>query len=188
MATDLPISDLTADLRGPAVERQRGKERRIKYRNVNVALLGRPKSLFSTDETKPAPVWNDRNKFRMPRTDMRNCHCQGCRGWYAREQNKKRAIEKLHWDDEICTARQYPLSPSAEEREYLWDDSSSDSGSIEGVAYSYDRPGPSAGADILNYAMTEAIKKFENKELATLIKNEYEVVDSSDSDEEFELV
>ncbi|CAZ80108.1 unnamed protein product [Tuber melanosporum] len=188
MASDLPVSDLTADLRGPAVERQRGKERRIKYRNVNMALLGQPKTLFWPDGTKPAPVWNDRNKFRMPQQDSRSCHCHGCRSWRAREQNKKKAVEKLHWDDEICTARQYPLSPSAEEREYLWDDSSSDSGSIEGVAYSFDRPGPSTGTDTLSYAVTEAVKKFENKELATLIKNEYEVIDASDSDEDFELV
>jgi len=188
MASDLPASDLAADLRGPAVERQRIKERRIKYRNVNVALLGRPKDLFWPDETKPAPVWNDRNKFQMPRLDSRNCHCNGCRGWYARNQNKRKAAEKLHWDDEICTARQYPLSPSAEERGDLWDDSSSDSGSIEGVAYSFDRRGPSAGTETLSYAVTEAVKKFENKELATLIKNEYEVVDSSDSDEDFEMI
>ncbi|KAG0638940.1 hypothetical protein HOY80DRAFT_1001340 [Tuber brumale] len=188
MASDLPVSDHTADLRGPAVEWQRGKERRIKYQNVNVALLGQPKAFIWPDETKPAPVWNDRNKFQMPRQDARSCHCNGCRGWRGRQQNKKKAVEKLHWDDEICTARQYPLSPSAEEREYLWDDSSSDSGSIEGVAYSFDRSGPSTGTDTLSYAVTEAFKKFENKELATLIKNEYEVVDSSDSDEDFELV
>ncbi|PWW75508.1 hypothetical protein C7212DRAFT_352385 [Tuber magnatum] len=188
MASDLPVGDLTADLRGPAVERQRGKERRIKYRNVNMALLGQPKDPYWPGEPKPGAVWNDRNKFRMPRQDFGNCHCHRCRSWCAREQNKKKANEKLHWDDEICTARQYLLSPSAEEREYLWDDSSSDSGSIEGVAYSLDRPGPSAGTDTLSYAVTEAVKKFENKELATLIKNEYEIVDSSDSDEDFELV
>jgi len=124
----------------------------------------------------------------MPRADSRNCHCHGCRSWCARDQNKRKAIEKLHRDHEICTARQYPLSPSAEEGGYPWDDSSSDSDYIEGVDYSFDGRGPSAGTDTLNYVVTEAEKKFENKELATLIKNEYEVVDSSDSDEDFEMV
>jgi len=59
---------------------------------------------------------------------------------------------------------------------------------MEGVAYSYDKLGPSAGTDTWSYALTEAVKKFESKELATLIKNEYEIVDPSDSDEDFELI
>ena len=69
-------------------------------------------------------------------------------------------------------------------------DDSSDNDSIYGVTYSFDRPtGPTAGADTLSYMVTEAVKKFENKELATLIKNEYEIIDSNDSDsDDFELI
>lgn len=133
-------------------------------------------------------------RFKMSR-DLRLvkvCHqCTGCRVANAKEANKRRSLRKAYYnDDVICTARTSPLSPTSAEVCDRWDDSSSsDSDSIAGIAYSYDRAtGPRAGTDTLSYAVTEAVKKFENKELATLIKNEYEVVDSEDSDEEFELI
>lgn len=114
------------------------------------------------------------------------CHCSTCRSW----NSKKRAAHKSYLNDEICTARTNPLSPSSSGLDDRWDDSSSsDNDTLAGITYSYDRTtGPRAGIDTLSYAVTEAVKKFENKELATLIKNEYEVVDSEDSDEEFELI
>lgn len=118
------------------------------------------------------------------------CHCASCRVWNTKELSKKRAIRKAYLNDEICTARTNPLSPASSGIDDRWDDSSSsDNDSLAGITYSYDRTtGPRAGTDTLSYAVTEAVKKFENKELATLIKNEYEVVDSEDSDEEFELI
>lgn len=121
---------------------------------------------------------------------VRFCHCGSCRISNTKEVSKKRAAHKAYLDDEICTARTNPLSPSSSGLDDRWDDSSSsDNDSLAGITYSYDRTtGPRAGTDTLSYAVTEAVKKFENKELATLIKNEYEVVDSEDSDEEFELI
>lgn len=116
------------------------------------------------------------------------CHCASCRPWNAKELGKKRALRKAYFNDEICTARRSPLSPTSAGVDDRWDASASYNDSIAGIAYSFDCTGPLAGADTLSYAVTEAVKKFENKELATLIKNEYEVVDSEDSDEEFELI
>lgn len=130
-------------------------------------------------------------RFKMARDFglQKVCHCGSCREENTKALSKKRAIRKAYLDDEICSARTNPLSPTSVEMGDRWDDSSSDNDSIAGIAYSYDRTtGPRAGTDTLSYAVTEAVKKFENKELATLIKNEYEVVDSEDSDEEFELI
>jgi hypothetical protein len=104
------------------------------------------------------------------------------------ENSKRRRVSrKTYIDDEIFTARNYP--PTTTKTECFGDDSSSDNDSIDGVTYSFDhRTGPTTGSDTFSHAVTEAVKKFENKELATLVKNEYEIVDSNDSDEEFELI
>ena len=48
-----------------------------------------------------------------------------------------------------------------------------------GVMYSFDAPrGPSHGSQILNTALNKAVAKFEEKETAKLVKNEYEILDS----------
>jgi hypothetical protein len=116
---------------------------------------------------------NDSFRGKFP-----SCHCFGCRVHNSKEVNRRRALHKTFIDDEICTARA-SLSPTADEAEYLWDDSASDGRHIDG---------PVGGQLALSAAVTLALEKFEHKELTNLIKNEYEVVDSSDSDEEFELI
>jgi hypothetical protein len=88
MATELPVSELSGDLRSPAVEQQRSKEvsgadssfnwllanwnagtqRRVKYRNVNADLIGQPIiiSVLGQSESNPIPgagsTWTDKNK------------------------------------------------------------------------------------------------------------------------------
>ena len=48
-----------------------------------------------------------------------------------------------------------------------------------GVMYSFDAPrGPTHGSQILNGALSKALQKFEEKETARLVKNEYDVIDS----------
>jgi len=48
-----------------------------------------------------------------------------------------------------------------------------------GVMYSFDAPcGPSHGSHILNVALAKAVERFEEKETAKLVKNEYEILDS----------
>lgn len=51
------------------------------------------------------------------------------------------------------------------------------------IAYSYDAPrGPSHGSQILNYALDQAVERFETKETEKLVKSEYEVLDLDDDD------
>lgn len=60
---------------------------------------------------------------------------------------------------------------------------------LAGVTYSFDsRHGPSQGADIFGYLVDAAEMKFENQVFENLIKNEYDVVQTDDSEEEFELI
>ena len=48
-----------------------------------------------------------------------------------------------------------------------------------GVMYSFDASrGPSHGSQIFNVALAKAVQKFEEKETAKLVKNEYDVIDS----------
>ena len=48
-----------------------------------------------------------------------------------------------------------------------------------GVMYSFDAPrGPTHGSQIFNTALAKAVEKFEEKETAKLVKNEYELLDS----------
>lgn len=45
--------------------------------------------------------------------------------------------------------------------------------------YSFDAArGPSRGSEILNVALAKAVEKFEERETAKLVKNEYDVIDS----------
>ena len=48
-----------------------------------------------------------------------------------------------------------------------------------GVMYSFDAAkGPTQGSQILNVALAKAVERFEEKETAKLVKNEYDVLDS----------
>lgn len=66
------------------------------------------------------------------------------------------------------------------------------------VMYSYDASsGPSAGGDVLSHAVMQAVKRFENKQTETLIKNEYDLVldaketedaYAGDAEDDFEVI
>ena len=48
-----------------------------------------------------------------------------------------------------------------------------------GITYSYDAErGPSQGSQVLGYALTQAVERFENKATDKLLKDEYLVLDS----------
>jgi hypothetical protein len=73
--------------------------------------------------------------------------------------------------------------------EYYSSTDEEDDGFVEGVVYSYDAPGLDYGVEFsLNHVVSQAVEKFETKELANLIKKEYEFVNESDGDEDFELI
>lgn len=46
----------------------------------------------------------------------------------------------------------------------------------EEVVYSYDARGPTNGADVLSHAVMQAVKRYENKQVEQLVKNEYDLV------------
>lgn len=49
-----------------------------------------------------------------------------------------------------------------------------------GVMYSYDAiRGPSGGSQILNVALAKAVDRYEEKETTKLVKNEYDIIDST---------
>lgn len=66
------------------------------------------------------------------------------------------------------------------------------------IMYSYDAPsGPSSGSDVLSHAVMAAVKRFENKQTETLIKNEYDLVldaketedaYAGDAEDDFEVI
>lgn len=66
------------------------------------------------------------------------------------------------------------------------------------IMYSYDAPsGPSSGSDILSNAVMQAVKRFENKQTETLVKNEYDLVldakemedaYAGDAEDDFEVI
>ena len=65
--------------------------------------------------------------------------------------------------------------------------SSDEDDHIGGITYSFDNAGPNCEMG-LSQAVTEAVEKFENKELAMIVKNEYDLIMESETEEEFELV
>ncbi|KAJ6262856.1 hypothetical protein Dda_1413 [Drechslerella dactyloides] len=182
------IVPATADLRKASVDQHRAKNRKMRYRNVNVNLLGQP--IYGHPPVPECQRWNDRNKFKMPDPNAQscgdNCRCPFCRGyrWESSSRSKARSARAAaNWDNDN------PLVDSldASEQDNIFRDG------VDGVLYSYDRPtGPSHGSQILAQALNVAIDKLEKKQLDILIKNEYDIVDSEESasseDDEYEFV
>ena len=61
--------------------------------------------------------------------------------------------------------------------------------------YSYDAPsGPRGGNDVLSYALTQAVHRFENTETEKLVTKEYDVIDeakegyTADEDDDYEMI
>ncbi|KAF3939590.1 hypothetical protein ABW19_dt0201756 [Dactylella cylindrospora] len=181
------IVPATGDFRKASVEQHRAKNRKVRYRNVNAALLGQPMNPFENyyGEKPDCKLWNDRNKFKMPNPNTRggaSCQCQDCRMWRHESNTRSKARAQRGWDRD---------TDDGPEDTYDQDNIYRDG--VEGVLYSYDRPsGPSHGSQVLTQALDLAIDKMEKKQLDILIKNEYDIVGSEESasseDEEYEFV
>lgn len=121
-------------------------------------------------------------RFKMPST--RSCRCPPCRRLTTYRQGKR---QKLFDPSElVCSARK----GSAIAQQMKEDDSMD---SYDPISDDDDASGDAYGCGLrteetLNFAVTEAVKRFQHRELVSLIKNEYEFVRQSDSEEEFELV
>ncbi|KAF3910493.1 hypothetical protein ABW20_dc0110615 [Dactylellina cionopaga] len=175
----------TADLRKASVDQHRAKNRKMRYRNVNVTLLGQPINPFETHSQ--CSRWTDRNKFKMPNpntTGGASCQCHSCRTlrWESNSRNKAR-LQRVSLDDDVAGDN---IDDSFDQDNIYRD-------GVDGVLYSYDRPsGPSHGSQILSQALNVAIDKLEKKELEQLVKNEYDIIYSDESasseDDEYEFV
>jgi hypothetical protein len=125
----------------------------------------------------------------------KTCRCPNCKRQTAKLLRRKYTSSDI--TDVVCTAphisrkNQRPRLNEADASDFRdFDDSGEDDehdASMPGIEYSFDRAGPTHEFD-LSHAVTRAVEKFQAKELATLIKNEYEFVDESETDEEFELI
>jgi hypothetical protein len=131
----------------------------------------------------------------MSERPSHSCHCHECRR-ITEHSVKKRRKHDIY--DVACTVG--PGSGRKPRYLGLRDElvNEMDAGSFEeehvddfvdGVAYSYDNDGPVSTTEFpLVYAVTQAVEKFQSKELADLVKREYEFVCESDTDEDFEMV
>ncbi|KAK6347787.1 hypothetical protein TWF718_005613 [Orbilia javanica] len=175
----------TADLRKASVEQHRAKNRKVRYRNVNVNLLNQPIDLVARPSDSNCKRWNERNMFKMPNPNTfggPSCQCSSCRSyrWESNNRSKTR----------LQRARYHELNDGIDDS---FDQDNVYRDGVDGVLYSYDLPsGPSHGSQILSQALNIAIDKMERKQLELLIKNEYDVVDSEESgsseDDDYEFV
>jgi hypothetical protein len=193
-------AQLSGDLRSQAYEQRRDKEQRVKYRDVNHKLLGKPINPLNPKATcQGYNIWNNANKRHMPKNYSVNCHCTTCRRdkdrnirkiqKHSPETNIRGAVPLTHRKGRLPALRYEVAIDDFRLDVYSSTDEDDDDDFIEGVAYSYDAPGLQSRTEFsLRHVVSEAVDKFETKELATLIKNEYELVNETDGDEEFEFV
>ncbi|RPB23473.1 hypothetical protein L211DRAFT_270163 [Terfezia boudieri ATCC MYA-4762] len=177
------------DCRSDAVPVRREKEKKVRYRNVNAALIGTVREGVAD---RNQAVWTEKNKYKMndvhgPRTTSKEI---------GQLLAKKASTLRRDWQ----TSEDYSLRSgksrkgSKAKRVAMISSihSEVDDDAIPGVAYSFDEySGPSYGTDILATLVDQAEIKYENKVFDKLVKAEYEMVETTseeDSDEEFELI
>lgn len=182
MSVDLGLKDCRSD----AVPVRREKEKRVRYRHVNPALIGTERTVADRNQA----VWTEKNKYKMrdasrsTRRDIENFAA------------KKASTFRRDWhtpDDYTLSVGKAQKGSKAKLAAMISSGHSEiDDGTIPGVEYSFDHySGPSHGIDTLATLVDQAEVKYENKVFDKLVKTEYEMIDTTseeDSDEEFELI
>ena len=128
------------------------------------------------------------------------CNCIKCIGSKTARTHRLRSVIQANSDVIRCTKSTgwYSCSPLqrpalALDDGYDYDSNSSESyeeddGTLDGVLYSYDNARVPGVAFDLVPQVERAVEQFQTKELAALVKSEYDIIDESEGDEEFELV
>lgn len=173
------------DVRSGAVPSRRQKEKKARYKGVNVGLLGTER--INGTGRGAGNVWTEKNLYKMNRTSPDP---------YVQEREANRRINrKMHdLDLDIRGRNEFAVLKGAKGKKKMEMESSavfSDDG-MSGVLYSFESTeSPEAHTTgTLELLVTKAEAKYENNILDKLVKTEYEFVDTSesDSDSEFELV
>lgn len=177
------------DCRSDAVPVRREKEKKVRYRNVNAALIGTEREGVAD---RNQAFWTEKNKYKMndvhgPRTTSKETG-----HFLAKKASTLRRDWQTPDDYSLGAGKSRKGSKAMRAAMASSVHSEADDGSIPGVAYSFDEySGPSYGTDILATLVDQAEVKYENKVFDTLVKTEYEMVETTseeDSDEEFELI
>jgi len=177
----------TNDLRSEAKAYQRDKNHATKWargastapgvRCTHVDLL----STNTCDQCAARPNHRDYDR-RCGRNFSRAKHL------FQNKSNSQAAtLARKAFRNEVVDALDGPLanvSDTSSEEEDVKDASAAPTPGDEDFMYSYDAvSGPSSGSNILTYAITQAIQRFENNETEKLVNKEYDMVEDSDRKE-----
>lgn len=172
------------DVRSGAVPAHRQKEKKVRYKGVNVNLLGTERPVRGGNA-----VWHKKNLYQMNRGINQSP--------FEEKQMTRRINRKGHAIDmEVRSQDEFAVLKAGRNGKKKCTDMESsavfsDDG-VSGVLYSYEsaESPESHTGDIIEHLVAQAEAKYENNVLDKLVKTEYEFVDTSesDSDSEFELI
>ncbi|KAF2487662.1 hypothetical protein BDY17DRAFT_320187 [Neohortaea acidophila] len=162
MASERTFS--TSDLRSAAQDSKRSATRKHKWQLGSVQRVGGAPN-------HPRPSHPSETYFNARRRDAKGAVASLAHGTkIARKHDIRESTANAVSDDSS--------SNSSSDHDDSHKASSSPPSETE-IMYSFDAArGPSRGSEILNVALAKAVEKFEERETAKLVKNEYDVIDS----------
>jgi len=191
---------LTHDLRSEAKSYRRDKIHNTKWARGTSAAPGAQCTHSATPVSNPCAECAARPKHRdSDRRCGRNfSHLR--HNWTNKESGQAATLARKAFRNEVVEATDGPLAnvvSDSSENESARETSPVPEPDAE-VMYSYDaRSGPSRGTDILSYAITQAVERFEDNETKKLVNKEYDLADdgketgdgyTADADDDFELI
>lgn len=176
------------DCRSDAVPVRREKEKKVRYRNVNAALIGTEREGVSD---RNQAFWTEKNKYKMNDVHGPRATSKETGHFLAKKASTLRRDWQIPDDYSLGAGKSRKGSKAKRATMASSVHSEVDDGSVPGVAYSFDEYGPSYGTDTLATLVDQAKVKYENKAFDHLVKTEYDMVETTseeDTDEEFELI